>query len=155
MTSADQAPPDALGIRAERHVRDILTHAVKHTDRRAVLVADERSYLSRTLARAYRACLPDALYVDFDAVGPEQVLQSFDDLQAGDLVVLVQSSSFRLGPFRIRVELFKRGLKVIEHPHLGRMPESEHDIYVDALAYDPAPREAAAAHAPRPRTEDV
>jgi hypothetical protein len=138
MSSPAEAPPEALATRAERHVRDILTHAVLHTNRRAVVVADEGSHLSRVLARAYRACLPDALYVDFDSSGHEQVLQSFADLEAGDLVVLVQSSSFRLGAFRIRVELFKRGLKVIEHPHLGRMPESEHDTYVDALAYDPA-----------------
>jgi aminopeptidase len=51
---------------------------------------------------------------------------------------LVQSTSFRLGVFRIRVELFKRGLKVIEHPHLGRMLDHECAAYVDALAYDPA-----------------
>jgi len=133
-----EAHAEALSARAERNVRDILTHALLHTNRRAVVVADEGSDLSRTLAKAYRACLPDALYISFDAVSPEQVLQSFADLEAGDLVVLVQSTSFRLGAFRIRVELFKRGLKVIEHPHLARMPESEHDTYVDALAYDPA-----------------
>lgn len=123
---------------ATRHVRDILTHAILHTDRRAVVVADERTALSRTLAEAYRACLPNATYVSFDSVSPEQVLQSFADLTAGDLVVLIQSTNFRLGEFRIRVELFKRGLKVIEHPHLGRMLENEFGTYIDALAYDPA-----------------
>jgi aminopeptidase len=123
---------------ATRHVGDILTHAILHTNQRAVVVADERSALSRTLAGAYRACLPNAAYVSFDSVSPEEVLQSFADLTAGDLVVLIQSTNFRLGEFRIRVELFKRGLKVIEHPHLGRMQESECATYIDALAYDPA-----------------
>jgi hypothetical protein len=37
-------------------------------------------------------------------------------------VVLVQSTSFRMDAYRIRIELFKRGLKVIEHVHLSRMP---------------------------------
>lgn len=123
---------------ATRHVGDILTHAILHTNQRAVVVADERSALSRTLAGAYRACLPNAAYVSFDSVSPEEVLQSFADLTAGDLVVLIQSTNFRLGEFRIRVELFKRGLKVIEHPHLGRMQQSECATYIDALAYDPA-----------------
>jgi hypothetical protein len=123
---------------AKRHVGDILTHAILHSNQRAVVVADERSVLSRTLAQAYRACLPNATYVSFDSVSPEQVLQSFADLTAGDLVVLIQSTNFRLGEFRIRVELFKRGLKVIEHPHLGRMQGDEFITYIDALAYDPA-----------------
>jgi len=134
--SVEVFAPDSAA--AERHVRDILTHALRHTDRRAVVVADERSALSRTLAKAYRACLPDARYVSFDEVQPEQILQIFAELAAGDLVVLIQSSSFRLEAFRIRVELFKRGLKVIEHPHLGRMQESEYATYIEALAYDPA-----------------
>ena len=123
---------------AERHVRDILTHAVAHTQGPAVVVFDERCALACTLAEAYRACLPGAQFLSFDALGPEQILASFAPLLAGDLVVLIQSSSFRLGEFRIRVELFKRGLKVIEHPHLGRMSEAESAIYIDALAYDPA-----------------
>ena len=123
---------------ATRHVGDILTYAILHTHQRAVVVADERSALSRTLAEAYRACLPNAVFVSFDSVSPDQVLQSFADLKAGDLVVLIQSTNFRLGEFRIRVELFKRGLKVIEHPHLGRMLDDEFGTYIDALAYDPA-----------------
>jgi aminopeptidase len=52
-------------------------------------------------------------------------------------VVLIQSTSFRLDAFRIRVELFKRSLKVIEHPHLERMTGEEALTYIDSLAYDP------------------
>jgi hypothetical protein len=53
-------------------------------------------------------------------------------------VVLIQSTSFRLDAFRIRIELFRRSLKVVEHPHLARMPGAEGLIYIDSLAYDPA-----------------
>ena len=60
-----------------------------------------------------------------------------DLLKPSDLVVLVQSTSFRLDAFRIRIELFKRQLKVIEHPHLGRMSGHEIEYYIDSLAYDP------------------
>lgn len=122
----------------EAHVRDILTLAMDHPEGgRAVVVADAQSGLARLLAAAYRVCLPQAQHIDFDAVPPQAVLDAFAPLQRGDLVVLIQSSSFRLDAFRIRVELFKRGLKVIEHPHLGRMLEDEYAVYADALAYDP------------------
>jgi aminopeptidase len=68
---------------------------------------------------------------------PEAVLDLFRTLAPGDLVVLVQSSNFRLDGFRLRVELFKLGLKVIEHVHLSRMPGEQGEHYIDALAYDP------------------
>ena len=66
------------------------------------------------------------------------VLAMLAPLVPADLVVLVQSSSFRLNAFRIRVELFKRELKVIEHPHLARIKAHEALYYIDALAYDAA-----------------
>lgn len=118
------------------HVAGILEHAVGHSGR-AVVVADEASPLARLLAAAYWEALPSAQHLAFDEANPEAILAAFEPLEAGDLVVLIQSSSFRLGALRIRMELFRRGLKVIEHPHLGRMPEHEHATYIDALAYDP------------------
>lgn len=130
--------PQELVDTAERHVRDILAVAVEYAPpRRAVIVADARSELSTLLAEAYRRCLPEARFIDFDAVKPEAVLAAFAPLEPSDLVVLIQSTSFRLEAFRIRVELFRRSLKVIEHPHLLRMRGEEAARYVDALAYDP------------------
>ncbi|MDB5106376.1 MAG: hypothetical protein JWP91_4065 [Fibrobacteres bacterium] len=123
---------------AEKHIRDILALAVEHgPSGDAVLVYDRRSELSVLLADAYRRCLPTAAFIDFDAVPPEAILGAFAPLRPGDLVVLIQSGNFRLEAFRIRVELFKRGLKVIEHPHLERMTGNEASWYVDSLAYDP------------------
>lgn len=124
---------------ARRHVRDILDLALLHTaDRAAVVVWDDGCALARILADAYRLCLPEATHLDFAATPPETTMEVLRALQPGALVVLIQSTSFRLEAFRIRVELFKRGLKVIEHPHLARMRPDEHAIYVDALAYDRA-----------------
>lgn len=131
-----QAP--ALIDSAESHLRDILALSIGHgPDRKALIVADLRSELSALLATAYRRCLPGAAFLDFDAAGPAAVRAAFETLSPGDLVALVQSSSFRLEAFRVRLELFKRGLKVIEHPHLERMRGEEARLYVDALAYDP------------------
>ena len=134
----DSTTPQASQVDlATLHIRDILSLAIKHSDaRRAIIVADSGCALALTLAEAYRRCLPDAQFVDFDAVAPQAVLDAFAPLAARDLVILIQSTSFRLEAFRIRVELFKRGLKVIEHPHLSRMTGAQTDYYIDSLAYD-------------------
>lgn len=131
-------PADAVDT-AEKHLRDILSIAIEHGDQHcALVVADNRSDLAIALTEAYRRCLPQATFIDFDAVTPEAVLAAFAKLGADDLVVLVQSTNFRLEAFRIRVELFKRSLKVIEHPHLSRMPWPQALHYIESLAYDPA-----------------
>ncbi|MET0266333.1 MAG: hypothetical protein ABW202_12010 [Duganella sp.] len=133
------AIPDAAADTAARNVADTLAIAIEHAPpRRALVVHDTRTDLNRVLTEAYRRAVPDATLIDFDSVTPEQVLAAFAELGAGDLVVLIQSTSFRLEAFRIRIELFKRGLKVIEHVHLSRMPGDQGLHYIDSLAYDPA-----------------
>jgi len=124
---------------AESNIGELLTHVFKHVaPHKAVVVFDARCELAVILTQAYRRCLPDAHFVDFDQCAPDLVLAVLAGLAVSDLVVLVQSTNFRLEAFRIRVELFKRGLKVIEHPHLSRMVGVEVNYYIDALAYDPA-----------------
>jgi aminopeptidase len=124
---------------AQKHLHDILSIAIGYAPPQAALVvADQRCDLAVTLTEAYRRCLPTARFIDFDTVTPDIVLAAFAALAPGDLVVLIQSSNFRLEAFRLRVELFKRALKVIEHPHLSRMPGAQARCYIDSLAYDPA-----------------
>ena len=129
----------ALAAEAVRNVRDTLAIALAHTaERAAVLVADERTPLSRLLLQAYRECLPGAQVLLFDDVAAEAVKAAFAELREHDLAVLIQSSVFRIPEFRTRVELFKHGIKVIEHSNLERMAEGEIAHYIAALAYDSA-----------------
>jgi len=66
---------------------------------------------------------------------------------SGDLVVLIQTGAFYLNEYRIRLELFDRGLKTIEHVHLGLMPHEQYATYVDSLAFDhTAPNGSQLAH---------
>ena len=124
---------------AARHLRDVLGTVVAHGAPHAALVVyDARCALARALTEGYRRNLPDGMFIDFDSVAPDDVLAAFRRLQALDLVVLIQSTNFRLEAFRIRVELFKLGLKVIEHVHLSRMPGDQGAHYIEALAYDSA-----------------
>lgn len=124
---------------ASKHIANILNVCFEHTsNHRAVIVSDENCELSTILTQAYRENLPDATYILFQETKPEDILKIFDSLTAKDFVVLIQTTSFRLNEFRIRVELFKKGLKVIEHPHLGRMTGQEAVYYIESLAYDPS-----------------
>lgn len=123
---------------AEQNLRDILSLALKHTPlQTALVVYDTESPLALALTEAYRRCLPAATFIDFYSVTPEAVKAAFELLAPSDLVVLIQSTSFRLDAFRLRVELFKQSLKVIEHPHLARMEGEEGVYYIESLAYDP------------------
>jgi aminopeptidase len=116
-----------------------LAMAIEHgADQPALIVHDRRCALNAVLTEAYRRALPGAVFIDFDAVSPDDVLAAFAALPAGSLTVLIQSTSFRLEAFRIRIELFKRGLKVIEHVHLSRMPGEQGLYYIESLAYDAA-----------------
>ncbi|HXV18513.1 MAG TPA: hypothetical protein VD883_00370 [Candidatus Omnitrophota bacterium] len=122
----------------ERHIRDILSIVMGYSqDQAAVVVYDSRCPLAALLTQGYSSCIPKARFIDFDAVSPEAVLAAFELLKPGDLVVLIQSTNFRLEAFRVRVELFNRSLKVIEHPHLENIKDAEIEYYIDSLAYDP------------------
>jgi aminopeptidase len=124
---------------AAAHLRDVLAIVIEHGPaHRALVVYDTRSDLARALAEGYRRNLPGAEFIDFDSVAPDQVLAAFRRMAPSDLVVLIQSTNFRLEAFRIRVELFKLGLKVVEHVHLSRMPGTQGEHYIEALAYDSA-----------------
>lgn len=121
------------------NVTDILAHTVTHdSSHRALVIFDKECGLTQILTEAYRAALPHALFLDFDTTPKESIISAFDDLRQDDLVVLVQSMNFRLDQFRIRLHLFEKGLKVIEHTHLLRNSEDTWQVYINALAYDPA-----------------
>jgi hypothetical protein len=137
LPSSPDLPASAIDA-ATAHLRDVLAIALEHgPGRRALVVYDSRTGLARALLEAYRRNLPDATFVDFDDVAPAEVLALFKTCAPQDLVVLVQSTNFRLDGFRLRVELFKLGLKVIEHVHLSRMPGAQGAHYIESLAYDP------------------
>src|SRR3989339_186061 len=136
---------DLLAL-ATRNVTDIINLAIEHrsssgpspesADSKALVVYDTRYGLTDILTAAYRAALPDARFIDFDTTNKEDVIAAFDAMQPGDLVVLIQSSNFLLDAFRIRLHLFNKKLKVIEHLHLHRNTEDIWGVYVNALEYD-------------------
>jgi len=115
-------------------LRDVFNHDDSHT---ALVIYDLDSPLSVLLTDAYRIALPKGIFINFHDTDTEVIMSQLEALKSGDFVALVQSKSFRLSAFRIRIELFKKKIKVVEHPHLDRMPTDEEvKLYVNALAYD-------------------
>lgn len=139
MYAPDPDLSEELVARAAGHLRGVLRWTVEHADGApALVVHDDACALARGLAEAYRRCLPAARHLRFDASAAQDVRAACEAMAPGDLVVLIQSTSFRLEAFRIRLELFERSIKVIEHPHLARMAGEQARTYVEALAYDRA-----------------
>jgi aspartate aminotransferase-like enzyme len=56
-------------------------------------------------------------------------------LRPNDLCVCVQSGTFqhRFQEYRLRLGLFERHIKMIEHVHLGLIDPDQHQTYLDSL----------------------
>ncbi|MCX6780552.1 MAG: hypothetical protein NT003_00305, partial [Candidatus Magasanikbacteria bacterium] len=102
----------------------------------AYVIFDTEAPLAQILLEGYRNAIPNATFIDFSSTSADAILALFNSCKPGDLVVLLQSSNFRLNEFRVRIELFQRGLKTIEHMHLYRMTEDQFETYINTLAYD-------------------
>lgn len=123
--------------KATNNIRDILELSIKHElNSSALVIYDTKNGLTNILCEAYQKALPNATFKDFDTLTKEDILELFAALKPNDLVVLIQTSNFRLDDFRIRLHLFNLKLKVIEHMHLYRNDKTVWDVYVDSLAYD-------------------
>lgn len=128
---------ESLILTTQQHLSTLLREAFHHSDKEnAVVVYDTRCLIATVLMEGYKRALPHAQLIDFDAHQPEEIRTLLEALNPSDLVVLIQSTNFRLDAFRLRVELFKLKLKVIEHPHLSRMSDDEASFFIDSLAYD-------------------
>ena len=136
----------------------IITENFKITHENRVLIFfDNVCPLSFIIAKGYvKAC--EALKIDFEIINfyefgglddPESLdevaLSNFDDekvkakveeLNAGDLVILSQSSSFRMSKYRWRNLLHDLDLKVAEHAHMKMNEEIEYNTYINSLSYD-------------------
>jgi len=129
-----------LHHKAVTNISNILSLCIKHdsAQEKAIVIFDTGFGLTDIIKNAYSIALPHAQFVDFATLSRESALALFDTLSPKDLVVLIQTDNFRLNEFRIRLHLFEKKLKVIEHMHLIRNDESMWETYIDSLEYDTA-----------------
>lgn len=128
----------------EKNATDMLLHNYKIGKNNKVLIIHD---LDCDLASIMKDSFANALISlgnHFEIVEFNENEESIDDLieninnnyQKDDIVVLIQSLSFRVSKFRWRNELCSRGLKVVEFGHLSKILPVEYDTYVRSLTYD-------------------
>jgi len=128
----------SLIITATKNIQDILNDSIQFdpAKNQALIVFDSDNELTKILTKSYKKVLPQATFIDFNQVSKEEIIANFNQMKESDLVVLIQSGSFRLDEFRIRLHLFNLKLKVIEHMHLYRNTPDTWQIYIDSLEYN-------------------
>ena len=108
---------------------------------KTILIYDNNSNLSKLLYLGYKNALKK-LNLKFEEFifyekSQEEIKEIIDKLNQDDLVILIQSSSFRMSKYRWRNLLFDQNLKVIEHPHLEKnIGENQIQIYINSLNYN-------------------
>jgi hypothetical protein len=133
-----------LVSKASANIHDILKNSLKLESGNKVLVVYDSDYeLTKILTESYKLALnrflADANFCLFDEKNPENstnIISLFEEYNENDLVVLIQTTNFRLNDFRIRLNLFAKKLKVIEHLHLGRNKPESFEVYINSLKYD-------------------
>lgn len=150
-TPLDPLPADSplhsLQADVSQHVRCMLVDSLMYSASKGehlFVLYDQNNELTRLLARAYRRFIDDhqltaaqATFLNFHDDTPDAILARLWSLKAHDSVILIQSQQFRLSDYRIRLELFKRSIRSIEHVHLEIIAPAEYAPYVAALAFSP------------------
>jgi len=123
---------------AVKNLGDTVKLALEHgSDEPSLVLFDEEGELTKLLVEAYRVVLPNAEFLRVADTTGEAIRERFKQMPKGGLVILVQSTNFRLNEFRFRLEIFACELKTIEHIHLNRMSQEQWGMYIESLGYDP------------------
>lgn len=115
---------------ADKQARVITSHNIDE-NKRVWLNHHEVLEVKTTLDTSLTKKLED----DFVDPEIESIKNELISLPKWSIVILVQSTNFRLSTFRIRLELFHRGIHVVEHNHLSYIPEEQFDTFIDCLVY--------------------
>lgn len=124
------------------HAKNMLIHNYKITSENRVLILfDTVTQLSGLLKDAFESACVDLKInfevIDFYSIDSQELMDNINtNYKEDDLVILCQSSSFRVSKFRWRNELCAKGLKVLEFGHLDRIELEEYNTYIDSLTYD-------------------
>lgn len=127
---------------AKKHTKDIITkHFQLEKEQAIFIIYDTKSPLAQELKDAYQHAGQELEHTvttqDYDQIQEDDLKAHIDTLTKGTLVVLIQSNSFRMSNYRLRVELFHRGLQVAEHVRLASNETKEQQqAYIAALTND-------------------
>jgi aminopeptidase len=117
------------------HLQNIIQKNIGPITGKYVLIYDTESTLSKLLKDWYESILGEKLESKvFDPCDTE-FKANLITLPRGSLIILVQSTNFRITDFRIRLELFQYWIHCVEHNHLGYYPDEQVETYINSLEY--------------------
>lgn len=126
---------------AKKYVRAILHDSLHIQPSECLYILyDEDVELTRIITTAYAEIASEhsnIQFTNFNHHTADDILAHLTTLKANDCVICIQSQQFRLNEYRLRLELFKRNIKTIEHLHLNIIKEDEYKNYVESLAFSP------------------
>lgn len=108
---------------------------------RFLIIYDTQSELSQILKDAYFQAISEignsVDTYDFFKFDENHLIEDIDEHYVkNDVIIMLQSSSYRVSKFRWRNELCQKGLKVLEHAQLRRIKPEELDTFLDSMKYD-------------------
>jgi len=109
-----------------------------YSEKKVVLVYDDKSLLSRSLSKWYIDNLKNynnSEVINFENIEKEELKNKLLWLEENSTVILVSSTNFRLDNFRIRLNLHNAWIGCLEHNHLWYMKDEELENYADAIEY--------------------
>ena len=112
----------------ENDLREQIVQCYEHTGN-IVVVYDTDSALSTRLVEEFKLAYPQGTFHLFG-----EDTKPFLDALTPTMVVLIQSSSFRITKDRLRVDLCLKGHKVMEFVRLERVQNV--NVYLEALRFD-------------------
>jgi aminopeptidase len=127
---------------ASINITDILTHSFHINKENILIIYDDQFELTNILYKSYLKALKSfkninsIKHININLINKDQFIELINLMNERDLVVLIQSSNFRLNVFRIRLHLFNKKLKVIEHVRLSRNSPDQFQTYINSLSYN-------------------
>lgn len=112
----------------ENDLQQQIKHCYEH-DGDIVVVHDNDSVLSKALMEEFKLAYPESTFHLFC-----EDTKSFLDSLEPTMIVLIQSSSFRITKDRLRVDLCLKGHKVMEFVRLERIKNVS--VYLESLRFD-------------------
>ncbi len=109
-------------------------------DEYLVVLYDLDSPLSRIMTQAHKDVLKDrnpekTLIREYTPEDNAELVEMLSNLPEQSSVILIQSTSFRMDKFRIRLHLFNKNMGCMEHSHLSYYGPEEEQTWLRALTY--------------------
>lgn len=116
-------------------ISSVVFQQMRCKDEKIVVIYDENCELARIIYNTHLAVTPNATFLKYDENNPKEIREMLLSLEPGSSVFLIESLSFRLDDFRIRLLLFNNGVGCLEYSHLELCKGEEMETFLRSIEY--------------------